>query len=281
MSIFRDAQYDAVQFALVRAALGTYVAVTALLLLPYASELYGGGPLSDAARPIAPLSDFLAFFSLPYASEAALGLLATAGVLTATGLFRQYAALVAFIFTVLLFNRNPLTEDPSGPFIALLLLLFALIPSGERFSLDRREGTAESWSMPGVAYWGAWLVLAVSLTVSGVTRLIDSPSWQDGSAVQHLLTLTIAYDSPLVAFLLSLPDGVLALLSYAAAGVFALSVPALFHPATRRAVWVLWVGSFLFVLATLDLTEVALGMLIYFAFLFERRTALQSPPQTP
>ena len=99
------------------------------------------------------------------------------------GVCRRSVALMLWFGWACLFNRNNLISNPSLPYVGMLLLLSIIVPAGEPFSL-RRKG--DPWVFPAGVSWAAWALLAVGYAFSGWTKL-QSPSWIDGSALQHVL----------------------------------------------------------------------------------------------
>ena len=49
------------------------------------------------------------------------------------------------------------------------------------------------WEVPDSLYYGSWVVLSLSYTVSGIHKL-GCPSWVDGTALKHVLTSPIGSD---------------------------------------------------------------------------------------
>ena len=132
-----------------------------------------------------------------------------------------------------LFNRNILISNPSLPFIGLLLLVLAALPSGEPNAMD--EPVAE-WHFPTWVYWGLLITLMGGYTASGCHKLL-SPSWIDGTALSHVLELPIARPNFLRGLLLDLPDTMIQFMTWSALGMEVMALPlTLFRP-TRRWIW--------------------------------------------
>jgi hypothetical protein len=260
--------YPAKYFALWRVFFGIYLLIYSIRIFPYRAELFS--PSGLVASPILNWTyGYVPEFIYALDASALLVAMASGAVCILLGVFRRTGAVITWGALFALFNMDTLVEDPALPFVGLLLLLLALVPLGEPYTLRYffRNGRENSeWYMPGVVYWGAWGVVALSFTITGLNRLTNSV-WIEGEALRLLLEQPIAL--PLGAALLALPLGALKALSWTPEIVYLLSFPSLFLPFTRFLAWGLWVFMFVFVLLTLDLTQVALGMLLYFAFLFD------------
>ena len=66
--------------------------------------------------------------------------------------------------------------------------------------------------MPPTLYVGACAILAISTTVSGLSKL-SRPEWLDGVAISSLLQMGVSREGPVVDALLALPPGLAAALS--------------------------------------------------------------------
>ncbi|MBI5456749.1 hypothetical protein HY969_03320 [Candidatus Kaiserbacteria bacterium] len=276
MTIPLVATYAPVQFSLWRALFGIYLLFYAIREFPYRYELYTSvGMLPDPVISYiyGYLPNFLNVFDSPETITLVFAVLFLSVICIIIGFFRLPNALITWLILSMLFGRNVLTEDPSLPFTGLLLIFLCIIPSREPLSTDRflfgRRGP-EEWYMPWGVYWGAWFVLGLSFTASGIDRLF-SETWQNGTAMYYILHQPIAFDYWFVHYLQSLPHWTIAGQTWAAASTYTLSLPLIFWERTRSIIWLLWVLMFIYVLATLDLTEVVLGMLLYFLFLFDSR----------
>jgi predicted DCC family thiol-disulfide oxidoreductase YuxK len=140
----------------------------------------------------------------------------------------------------------------------MLLLLCTVIPP-----------LTKNWKIPHVACLTAWILLAVGYTFSGVIKL-GSPSWIDGSALQHLLENPLARPGFIRDIMLSLPDGILSTMTW---GVLLLEVsflPMVFFKKTRFWVWSLMLLMHLGIMTTVDFADLSLGMVMVHLFTFQR-----------
>ena len=192
------------RFAIFRIALGSYLAIHFAQLLPYGRELFSNrGMLADAR-----LNLTFGIFPNPlvcWDSPACVGVFLAAltflSIAFAAGIRRRLAAILLWFGWACLFNRNNLILNPSIPYIGLLLLLSALVPPGEGWSMEKER---PGWIFPASVYWTAWILLAAGYSYSGWMKLL-SPSWIDGSALLHILQNPLARPGPLRDALLRAP----------------------------------------------------------------------------
>lgn len=256
-------------FALFRVALGGYLVVHFVSLAPYAEELFShNGMLPDAAQlPSA------GFFPNPLANatrSAALGFVVALSLLSLSllaGLYRRWLAIPLWFGWACLFNRNPFIANPSLPYVGFLLLACAIVPNEPclRPSLPRAE---RDWSIPRALYRGAWLLLGLGYTLSGLHKL-GSPSWLAGTALRHVLELPLARDTWLRSALLSLPDWAFAGMTWGALAAEITALPLFLFRATRRLAWAGLIGMQLGILCLLDFADLTAAMLLFHAFVFE------------
>jgi hypothetical protein len=264
-------------FAIFRIALGGYLLVHFVSLVPYAEELFSrNGMLPDAA-----LLPSARFFPNPLANAGpgfALGFLAALSLLSLAllaGVYRRWVAIPLWFGWACLFNRNPFIANPSIPYVGFLLLACAVIPN--EATLRPALPVAErDWSIPRPLNSGAWLLLGLGYTLSGVHKL-GSPSWRDGTALRHVLELPLARDTWLRTVLLTLPEGAFAAMTWGALAAEITALPLFLSRVTRRFAWVGLIGMQLGILCLLDFADLTAGMLLFHAFVFEPG-ALSKPP---
>lgn len=273
------------QFAAFRIGFGLYLAGHFAAQLPWAAELFGARGLpsvlsSGAGGEVvpAPAWNVVALFGFEAWPAVVLVALVATALAFAAGVGRVPAALVLWAGWVCLFERNGLLANPSLPYVGWLLLACALVPPGEPWRLSPRgvrPGRPDrtdrcDWSMIPAVYWGAWVVMAVAYTASGLDKL-GSPGWRDGSAIGYALALPYAWDNPLRDALLSLPLVVQRLLTWSVLGIELAFAPlALFRVARP----VVWLGAFVMhagILLVFDFGDLTAGLLAMHAFTFDAR----------
>jgi hypothetical protein len=249
------------QRRLVRLALGAYVCVHQIALLPYAAELFSNsGMLPDPAA-----SPFFGFVPNPlfaWGHPACTQLLvatgAVLGLLLACGVQTRVAALLSWAISFFLYTRNPLIANPALPFVGLLLLVHACFP----------EHDNRPWHRLTSAYGLMFIVLALGYSYSGLTKLV-SPSWTDGSALRHVLENPLARPGALRGALLSCPAWVLRAMTYCVLALELGFAPLCLAQRTRCFAWTAMVAMHMGILVLVDFADLTLGMLLIHAYTFD------------
>ncbi len=261
-------QISASQFTIFRILFGIYLTFHFAQLLPFAAELFSReGMLPDARLNFTHglLPNPLELWDSPAAVAVFVGVLTALSVAFTAGFLRRSSALLLWFGWACLFNRNNLISNPSLPYVGLLLLFCALLPPGEPCSFGKKR---TSWEFPAAIYWAAWTLLAVGYGFSGWAKL-HSPSWLDGTALAHVLHNPLARPGHVRDFLLALPDGFLAALTWSALALELLYLPMSFHPATRRAAWLAMCALHAGIILCVDFADLSLGMLLFHLFTFD------------
>jgi predicted DCC family thiol-disulfide oxidoreductase YuxK len=139
-----------------------------------------------------------------------------------------------------------------------MLLACALVP----------ETSKGKWAMPKALYWGAWLILSLGYTVSGVHKL-GSPSWVDGTAILRLLDNPLARDVPWREWLLHGPAFIPEAMAFFSLGLELLFLPLALFRWTRPWVWLAMAGMHLGILALVSFADLTLGILMIHLFTFD------------
>jgi predicted DCC family thiol-disulfide oxidoreductase YuxK len=204
------------------------------------------------------LAHFL--FLLPRVREGSsmTGLLSVGAVLSVffgIGLYDRLAALGLGLVWTCLFGRDPLLANPSILFIGGLLLAHVLLPPAPYGSWAAR-GRADpggGWRMPPALFAAAWIVLALSYTYSGYTKLV-SPSWRDGTALSRMLDNPLVRPGWLRETLLALPPGLLHLGAWIMLALELAFAPLALLPHLRPWLWGMMFLMHLPLLAWIDFT---------------------------
>lgn len=268
-----DNRYTAWQFVFFRMALGAYLLWHFAVLLPDAVEIFSSeGVLSDPAAnftyPLA-LWNPLAWWNGPVFVTVWVGLCAVASLLFLLGWRREWMALILWFGWACLFNRNNFISNPSIPYIGMLLLLCALIPAGEPLRLDRRQPQSP-WRMPVMIPVVAWVLMAVGYTFSGLDKLA-SPSWQDGSALRHLLENPLARDNWMREGMLALPGGLIACLTWGVLIAEITFAPLCLWRRGRAIAWTVMLAMHFGILTVVAFADLSLGMVMLHLFTFDSR----------
>ena len=257
--------YPALQYALVRILLGLYLATYFGLLIPHAATIFGRDGLFHALDATPFPNPLMA--DSPMWPPLFMAFLAVLGLGYAAGLQRKAVALLLWYGWACLINRLPFITIPSEGYIGWLLLASLLIPFGEGLALDRRD---PRWQLPTGIFVGAWVVQALSYSVSGVGKLW-SPSWIDGSALSLVLEGALVRPTGLADLLASLPPRILQAGTWIFLGLEVLVAPLCLTSWGRKLAWSAMVVVHLVMLVLVDITSVSLGMLVFHAFTFDAR----------
>jgi predicted DCC family thiol-disulfide oxidoreductase YuxK len=261
------------QYSVFRFLLGVYLCIHFVHLMPWSSELFSNqGVLPDGG--LSPL--FAAFPNIfwisdaPWFVHATLSVAAAAALAFACGWQDKPAAFWMWLVLAGLFCRNPLIANPSLPYVGFMLLAHLFVPAapfGSRAARGRTDPDG-GWALPRSVFLAAWVVLAVSYSYSGYTKLL-SPSWVAGDNIAYVLQNPLARPWFLRDFFLWLPPVFLTLLTWTVLYVELLFAPLAFWARARPWLWlamfVIQFG-FLFLLNFADLTT---GMLLFHLLTFD------------
>lgn len=258
------------QFAIFRIVLGVYLAVHFGQLIPYGAELFSdrgvfADPTLNFTHGILP--NPLERWDSPATVTVFLSVLLILALSLAAGFFRHAAAILLWFGWACLFNRNNLINNPSIPYIGLLLLLSTIVPNGEAL---RRARTKHAWEFPIIVYWAAWILLATGYSFSGWMKL-HSPSWIDGTALLHVLNNPLARSGVVRDFLLNVPELGLRLMTWTVLAGELLFLPLILWSYTRRIAWCALTVMNVGILFAVNFTDLTLGMLMIHLFTLDPR----------
>lgn len=261
------------QYSVFRALFGLYLLVHFAYLTPWAAELFSSaGMIPDAGdSPLVRLfPNILGYIDSPAIVAILTASCALASVLFIVGYLDKWAAAYMWLALACLFGRNPLIANPSLPYVGWMLLAHLFIPAAPygSWAARKRPDLGSNWQFPAQLYLAAWVVLALSYSYSGYTKLL-SPSWVSGDNVAYVLNNPLARDYFLREFFLWLPPILLKLLTW---GILLVELFfALFALSGRARPWIWSVMlivqfGFAFLLNFPDLT---LAMLFFHFFTFD------------
>jgi predicted DCC family thiol-disulfide oxidoreductase YuxK len=265
----RASEWSYAQYGLFRRLLGAYLLVHFVMLMPYAAELFSNaGMLGDAS--LSPYMRFapnvLRLRGEPWAAQLLVAVGMLASVLLIAGRGDRISAIVLWYVLASLFTRNPLIANPSLPVAGWLLLLHAAIPKPRSDDLEDIAG----WNLPRSLLVAAWVVLALSYTYSGYTKLL-SPSWVSGEAVSIVLENPLARDHALRTWMLSWPEWTLKGLTWGILYVELLFAPLALIPRFRLWLWSVMLAVQIGFLVLLDFADLTLPMLLIHLLTVEQR----------
>lgn len=231
------------QYSLYRLVFGVYLLVHFVCLIPWADSALVATVLSVAA-----------------------GL----SVMLAAGYRDRLAAICLLSVWVCLHGRSSLMANPGLPYVGLLLLVHACIPSAPYGSLAARGrvNPGGGWFMPQAIFNMVWLLMVLGYSYSGYTKLVN-PSWLDGSALEQVLNNPLARPGLGRAVVLLLPSVVLQIVGW---GVIALELfyaPLALVRATRPWMWGLMLCLQVGFIFLIDFTDLNFGMVVLHLFTFD------------
>lgn len=247
------------QFSFFRIVFGLYLGWHFAALIPYAGEIFSSEGImgSDGLNPFEGrwVNPFFVWRT-PSLIQGALILGVCASVLLMLGKCRRPSALFLWLLHSCLFTANPLTANPSLGYIGMLLLLCAVAPN----NTDH---------LPRMIPVSAWILLAAGYSFSGILKL-GSPSWIDGTAIQHLMHNPLARPGLARDIMLSLPDGFLMAMTWGALALEVFFIPLAYFHSTRLYAWSAMLLMHVGIMATVDFADLSLGMIMVHIFTFQK-----------
>ncbi len=260
------------QYSVFRLFFGAYLFVHFAYLAIWASDIFSNaGMLPDAELSplIGAFPNVLRFFDSPVFVTSLCVVAAGASVLFAAGKWDKWAAIFMWAVLASFLGRNPLISNPAMPYVGWMLLAHLFIPSAP-FGSWRAIGRADpdgGWSMPSGIFLAAWVVLSLTYSYSGYTKLL-SPSWVTGDNVQYVLSNPLARDWFVRDIALAVPDAVLKALTWFILGIELLFAPLALIKRLRPWLW----GGMLVVqfgfLLLLNFPDLTIAMLLFHMFTF-------------
>ena len=277
------------QYSLYRALLGAYLVIHFTMLMPYGAELFGAGGVLQTASlspyigaTANPLANPLAILDTPSFVVMLLCAGALSGLALVVGWFDRVGAVLAAVILGWLYQRNPLIANPSLPLLGFLLVLHAFVPSRPFGSLAawRFGGADRNWRLPRHLHHAAWVVLALSYTHSGITKLF-SESWTDGQTIRLVLENPLARDHALRDLVLALPPALLECLTWGVLWVEILFAPLVLIPRLRPILWSMMLCAQAGFLVFLDFADLTAPMLLAHLLTFDPRWLERRVPKSP
>lgn len=261
------------QYSLFRALFGAYLFVHFVELVPWGTEMFSNrGVIAHAdASPLLHLfPNILAIYDSPFFVTAFLVVGVLLSVFFAIGYFDRVAALALWYIWACLLGRNPLISNPSLPYVGLLLLAHACLPSAPYGSLGGRgrPDPGSDWRMPQSIFFVVWILMAVGYGYSGYTKLL-SPSWIDGNAIARVLTNPLARENLLNRALIGLPENILKVMAWGALALELSFAPLALFRRTRPYVWGSMLAMHIGLIALIDFADLSIGMVMLHLFTFD------------
>ena len=253
-----------------RIILGLYLFIHFLQIIPYAEEVFG----NDMPYDYKLLPTYGVFPNILEYVNATIFVtfLAIVSGIFALELFPRISAVILWYGWAALVNRNPLIHNPGIPYVGWILLAMAFVEKDKNVILFNTNNAFLKYiqfdRLPKRLFWSAWFLMAAGYTVSGLNKLLVSPSWIDGSALQHVLESPIARDTFLRDILVQYPT----FLKYNT--WFSLFLEISFLPLgvfyyTRMWYWIVYMCFHLGILALINFTDLTIGVMMIHLFTFD------------
>lgn len=259
-----------------RILLGLYLSFHFTQLVPYAEELFGNEMPYD--HKLSPLFGFFPNI-LDYVNATFfLIFLTLLSVLLILEVYPRVSAFFLWYGWAALFNRNILISNPGLAYIGWSLLALTLVeedPTRNLFSTSNFPSIVSGWlkraqrdKFPKRVFWSGWILLAAGYTASGLHKLVTSPSWVDGTALQYVLESCLARNSFLRNLLLQFPTflkwstwfSLFLEISFLPLGIFYY---------TRFVYWFIYIGFHLGILMLVNFSDLTIGVLMMHLFIFD------------
>jgi len=260
--------YPSYQFAIFRIIFGLYLLIHFLTLIPVSGEIWSNsGLISDVTLNFSygSFPNILYLFNNSMEVTMFVSILALLSFFVMVGFFRRTSSLLLWYGWACLFHQNNLILNPGLPMVGWLLLALALIPNGEGWGVEKED---TSWYMPPILYWGAWIIVGVSYTISGIDKAM-APSWIDGSAITHLLNNPLARDYFIRDLLLSTPELFRQMLTWSALILEIIFGLLVIFSKTRLIAWFMIMAMHLGILLIVDFPDLTLGVIMIHLFTFD------------
>ena len=256
-------------FGIFRIIFGSYLLFHFIQLIPFGTEIWSNQGIlpNENVNITYGFPNLLNQFDNPNHISIVLYTLCFCSILLISGFQRQFASILLWLGWVFLFNRNNLISNPSIPFVGWLLLCCVVIPKGEKFTLFSIPKT--NWEMPRIIIIGAWIIMSLSYTISGIDKL-NAPSWANGNAIYYLLQNPLARNWNLRSFFLSFPKDVLKVITFLILFIEISFAFFAFFKKTRFLIWTLMILAHLGILLLVDFADLTIGMLMIHFFTFEK-----------
>lgn len=260
------------QYSLYRFIFGAYLFIHFTMLLPWGVEIFSNqGVMAGSASPV--LKIFPNMFILCDSPVFVTGVLSVAvglSVMLAAGYRDRLAAVGLWYIWACLFGRQPLIANPGLPYVGLLLLVHACLPSAPYGSVGARKRVdpGGGWFLPQNIFIVVWILMALGYSYSGYTKLV-SPSWVDGSAIERVLNNPLARPGIGRELMLLLPSVVLKFMTWGAIGLELLYAPLSMVRRLRPWIWGLMLSMHLGLIFLIDFADLSFGMVVLHLFTFD------------
>ncbi len=234
-----------------------------------------GWPRFEPFR-LSPGINWLRHARTPESVEIFMVLLTAAVVLFTLGAFRRLTNIAVFYGFACMFMMGEYATSVSNAYTGWMLLACLLVPAGELWSLDRLRlkyaGDVASWRFPPLVYWGAWVIFGIAYTSSGLDKLVFVKIWQNGTALQWVLTTPIQRLGPVRDLVAGLLDAGLGKgLTWFVIAFELFAAPLCLSRFGRLAIWLCISVMHVMLIVICEIEVTSFGMLMFQFFIFDER----------
>lgn len=261
--------YPSLLFSIFVRLLGSYMLVYGLLLIPHAALLYSNvGYLPTAELNNLPVwASIFSTFDTPVAVTVCMATYAFLGALLVLGIRQPFIPFMAWIFYCSFQNRNVLTSNPGTDLIGFLLIFLTIAFFSTWLLRIRRSAT---YALPQPLYEGAWFIMGLAFTTSGLRRL-GGHAWSEGTGLREALAIIPSAEHWLAItahhLISMIPAWLMHIVNFAVVGLFVFSLPLAMVPRARPYLLVAHYSIFGTLLLIGDIAQIIFAVLLFFLLL--------------
>lgn len=256
---------DYLHYSTFRFLFGLYLAVHFADIIPYGEELFAQNGMIPRPELLPTYTNFPNLLSLidrdAYYIGLFLGAMAVVALLFSLGWFSRTCAFLLWYGWACLLNRNIFISNPGMPYVGWLLLVCAIIQ-------PPADHERSKWRLPPILFWGAWFLMALGYTVSGIHKLQCS-EWRDGTALNSVLTGPLARNNLIRDLLLRLPTFFLRITTWGSLLLEISFLPFGLFYHTRLPMTLCFLAMHLGILLVVNFTDLTVGVLFIHLFTLE------------
>lgn len=269
--------YTYQQFTYFRIIFGIYLMIHFANLIPYAEELFSNNGMIKNYKDLPGYNfvpNILFWHDNPLFVRTILYIMVFLSLMITFEIKRRICSIIIFYGWICLLNRNIFISNPSMAYIGWLLLALTLIQEQDskvkiKNDISKVKIKNDIWNMDSAIYYGAWIIMGVSYTASGINKL-QCQSWWDGTALHNVLTGPLARPNNfIIDALLTGPDILIKFMTWISlfAEISFLPLGCFYH--TRKWYWLFFVGLHMGILATINFADLTIGMMMIHIFTFD------------
>ena len=256
-----------------RIILGVYLTFHFLDLLPYAEELFGNQmPYDHTLSPLYGVFPNILNYNIN--ATIFVGVLTLLSILLTLEFMPKLCAFLLWYGWACLFNKNILISNPGLPYVGWILLSLTLVVQDKNNNIFQTN----NWFLKYIQhdklhnriFYTGFILLSLGYTVSGIHKYFTSPSWSDGTALEHILCSPIANNNIIRDTLLQYPF-MLKLMTWLALflEISFFPIGSMYH--MRMWYWIAYFGFNVGILSLINFPDLTFGMLMIHIMTFEMR----------